>query len=75
VNVLVRIFLARAIEMLRRESAKAEFRGIELRVLAGHHQSDGDAERGQRMGDGCKLDRLGPGADDQSNIYSIQLSP
>ena len=30
---------------------------------------------GERMGDRCKLDGFGPGADNQSDIYAVQLSP
>ena len=71
----MRVLLAGAIEPLGGKVAEAELRRVELRVLAGDDQTGCDLDGGERMGDGSKLDGFGPGADYQSNVYAVQLSP
>jgi len=44
-------------------------------VLARQHEPGSDARGGERMGNGSKLDGFGPGADNQSDIDAVQLSP
>jgi hypothetical protein len=44
-------------------------------MLAGHDQARPETARGEGMGDGGKLDRLGPRADDQLDICRTQFSP
>jgi hypothetical protein len=61
--------------MDRRISVQPMFRGIKRRMLAGEDQARLKTARPERVGDGGKLDRFGPGADDQPYIYRTQLSP
>ena len=44
-------------------------------MLAGQDQRGLQVKGGKRAGDGGKLDRLGPGADDQPDIRGPQISP
>jgi hypothetical protein len=44
-------------------------------VLAGKDQCRRQAARGERMGDGGKLDGLGSRADDQPDVRGLQPSP
>ena len=49
--------------------------GIEVDMLAGEDQAWPHVASGERSGDGGKLDRFGPGADDESDIRRKQTSP
>jgi hypothetical protein len=71
----VGILLAGAIERQPGIFAEAELVGIEPSVLAGVNERRCDPARGERMGNWGKLDRFGPGADDQPHIREIQPSP
>jgi hypothetical protein len=71
----MRIFLARAAQPLDRKVAETEFRRVQLGVLAREDDRRLEADFGERVGDGCQLDRFGPGANDQPNLYAIQSSP
>jgi hypothetical protein len=51
------------------------FAGIERRMLAGQDQARAQAARAKRVGDGGKLDRFGPGADNQPYVCDMQPSP
>jgi hypothetical protein len=73
--VAVRVLLAGAVEALRREGAEAELFNVEPRVLTRQHEPGSDARGGERMGNGSKFDGFGPGADNQSDIDAVQLSP
>lgn len=55
--------------------AEAVLIRIESRMLAREDQTRLKAARGQCVSDGCKLDRFGPGADDEPNICGTQPSP
>jgi hypothetical protein len=48
---------------------------IERRMLAGQDQARAQAARAKRVGDGGKLDRFGPGADNQPYVCDMQPSP
>ena len=74
-HVAVRIFLAWAAQPVDRKVAKTELRRVQLRVLAGEDDRRLGADFGKRIRDGCELDRFGPGANDQPNVYAIQSSP
>lgn len=64
-RVRSRVRLARTIETRRAILAEGIGMGVERRVLARQDQARAKAARGQGMGDGGKLDRFGPSADDQ----------
>ena len=71
----VRIGLAGAPQLRARVGAQPERRDIQARMLAGDDQMGLDPSCGEGMGDGGKLDRFGPGADDQLHSFSVQPSP
>jgi len=71
----VRVHFAGAVEPRRAILGEAVFTRIERRMLAGEDQARLEAARGQRVSDGCKLDRFGPGADDEPNVCGAQPSP
>jgi hypothetical protein len=50
-------------------------RRVKVDVLAGEDQARPDIASRKRSGDGGKLDRFGPGADDEPDIRGVQTSP
>jgi hypothetical protein len=73
--VFVGIALTGAIEPHLLVAAEPELGRIQGRVLPGEDQRGLQAARGERLGDGCKLDGFGPGADDQPYVGDKQPSP
>lgn len=71
----MRIDLAGAAKLSARVASNSERRDIQRRMLAGQQEMRIDAGRGERMGDGSKLDGFRPGADDQANSLTAQPSP
>ncbi len=71
----VRIFVAGAAQPVDRKIAETELRRVQLRVLPGEDDRRLESDFGKRIRDGCELDRFGPGANDQPNLYAIQSSP
>ena len=74
-DVRMRVLRPRAIQSRRRISAEAMVGGVEVGVLAGQDQSRLHIASRERSGDGGKLDRFGPGADDEPDIRRKQTSP
>jgi hypothetical protein len=57
------------------EGGQAEMLEVQRRVLAGGDKPGRNAAGGKGVGDGCKLDSFGPGANDQANTFAAQPSP
>jgi hypothetical protein len=74
-NMAMRIFLSRAVEPIGGKAGKTEIDAVQPRMLAGQDDPGCKALIGERIRDGCQLDRFGPGADDQPNLCAIQSSP
>jgi hypothetical protein len=74
-DVRMRVGFTRAAQVLRPKFLQPEIRRIESRMLARKDERRRKPPRGERVGDGCKLDGFGPGADDQTNISGTQPSP
>jgi len=74
-DVPVRILLAGAMQPLLAITREAEMLRIKSGVLAGKDERRRKPARGERVSNRCKLDCLGPGADDQPDIREIQPSP
>jgi hypothetical protein len=70
----MRILLARAIQPDSRISTEAIVGRFELRMLPGEDDRRPQPARGKGRSDGCKLDRLGTSADDQT-YATRQRSP
>ncbi len=74
-NVLVRIIFACTAEPHRSKALKVERSRIVQRVLAGENERRRRGARGERMGDGGKLNRFGTSPDDQQHFGERQPSP
>ncbi|CAN5203076.1 hypothetical protein BH24PSE1_BH24PSE1_07700 [soil metagenome] len=70
----VRVPLSGAGEPDRIKGAEPVKLRVERRMLAREDECRRDAAGGQRMDDGCKLDRFGASADDDSDVLG-QPSP
>jgi len=73
--MIVRVGSAWAIEADGVKPFEPVLGGIEGAMLPGEDQARSQAARCERVGDGCKLDRFGPGADDESYVCRTQPSP
>ena len=71
----IRIRFARAGEAGCAKLAEAMLIRIERGMLARKDQAWFKSARSQSVGDGRKLDRFGPGTDDEPNICGTQSSP
>ena len=71
----MRVLRSRTVQPRYLVSAEAVVGRVEVDVLAGENEARPDMARGERPGDGGKLDRFGPGADDEPDICRVQTSP
>ena len=71
----MRVLRARAVQPGRRICAETMVGEVEVDVLAGDDQDRPHAASRKRSGDGRKLDRFGPRADDEPDIRGMQTSP
>jgi len=71
----VRVGHAGAVQVGARVCRQPELLGVQRGMLAGQQEARGKAAGGERMGDRGKLDRFGPGADDQPDLIAVQPSP
>jgi len=62
-------------EPRRHIGAEAMIGGIKVGMLSGQDQSRPRIASRESSGDRGKLDRFGPGADDQPNVRGLQPSP
>ena len=69
------IGFARTVELRCAILAQAIGTRVKREVLAGDDQARRKTVRGKRMRDWRKLDRFGPGADDQPYVCRMQPSP
>ena len=74
-DVTMWISLPWAEEPLQRKVGKPEFAWAQVWMLSGEDEHRRKPALRKRVGDRCKLDGFGPGADDQANTRGTQPSP
>ena len=71
----VRIGLSGAAKLDARIVGEPKLGDVQRGVLTREKELGRDASGAKRVGDGCKLDGFGPGADHQADLFAAQLPP